>query len=118
WTTYTTANVGRSQGFIAYQEVVVKPLGFPLTGTIRYAIYDTDNFDTRVFAYESDLFSAISIPAFSGQGSRYYFNLHWRVNRWLRLEARLEQTNQLRAVTSSNITGKERYWKLQARIKW
>jgi len=40
------------------------------------------------------------------------------VNNWLRLEARVEQTDQLRAVTSSNITGKEHYWKIQARIKW
>ncbi|MEO6039350.1 MAG: helix-hairpin-helix domain-containing protein, partial [Saprospiraceae bacterium] len=118
WTTYQVADFDRSQGFIAYQEAVVKPLGFPLTGTIRYAIYDTDNFDTRVYAYENDLFSAISIPAFSGLGSRIYCNLHWRVNHWLRLEARFEQTDQLRAVTSSNITGKDRYWKLQARIKW
>lgn len=118
WTTYRVADSDRSQGFIAYQEVVVKPLGFPVTGTLRYAIYDTENFDTRVYAYENDLFSAISIPAFSGRGSRIYMNLHWRVNRWLRLEARVEQTNQLRAVTSSNITGKEMYWKLQARVKW
>ncbi len=118
WTIYEIADADRTHGFIAYQEAVVKPLGFPVTGTIRYAIYDTENFDTRVYAYENDLFSAISIPAFSGRGSRIYMNVHWRVNHWLRLEARVEQTNQLRAVTSSNITGKDRYWKLQARIKW
>lgn len=118
WTTFQVDGFDRTTGFIAYQEAVVKPLGFPVSGTMRYAIYDTDNFDTRVFAFESDLFSAISIPAFSGRGTRYYLNLQWRVSNWLRLEGRFEQTNQVRAVTTSGITGRERIWKLQARMRW
>jgi len=118
WTTYQVEGFSRTKGFIAYQEAVCKPLSFPLTGTLRFAIYDTENFDTRVYAYESDLFSAVSIPAFSGRGSRYYLNLSWRVNKWLRLESRVEQTLQQRAVTSSGITGKDTFWKLQARLRF
>jgi hypothetical protein len=118
WTTFTVQDGPRSYGFIAYQEAAIKPLSFPLTATVRYAVYDTDNYDTRVFAFETDLFSAISIPALSGQGARAYLNLSWRVNKWLRLEGRFEQTNQLRAVTSTGATGKEVFWKLQARMRW
>lgn len=118
WTFYQIDVTPRTRGFIAYQEVVWKPLSFPVTGTFRYAVFDTDNFDTRVFAYETDLFSAVSIPAFSGRGARYYLNLKWRVNKWLRLEGRYEQTVQRKAVTDSSSTGRESYWKLQARIKW
>ena len=118
WTIYSIQNSGTSNGFIAYQEAAIKPLSFPLTATVRYAVYDTDNFDTRVFAFETDLFSAISIPALSGRGSRAYLNLAWRVNKWLRLEGRVEQTNQLRAVTSTGETGKELFWKLQVRMRW
>jgi len=62
--------------------------------------------------------SAISIPAFSGRGSRFYFNINWRVSDWLRLEGRYEQTNQVQVVTSSGMTGIERIWKLQARLRW
>lgn len=118
WTTFSVQDGPQNHGFIAYQEAAIKPLSFPVTATVRYAIYDTDNFDTRVFAFETDLFSAISIPALSGRGSRAYLNLAWRVNKWLRLEARIEQTNQLRAVTSSGVTGKDMFWKLQARMRW
>lgn len=118
WTTFRVEGFDRTTGFMAYQEAVVRALGFPLSGTVRYAVFDTDNFDTRVFAFENDLFSAISIPAFSGRGSRYYLNLQWRVNDWLRLEGRFEQTNQTVAVTTSGIAGRERFWKLQARMRW
>jgi hypothetical protein len=117
WTTFKVGDGDRAQGYIAFQEAVWKPLGFPLSGTIRYAVFDTDNFDTRVFAYENDLFSAVSIPAFSGRGVRYYTNLQWRVNPWLRLEMRLEETVRRKAVTDSGRTGRERFWKVQARIK-
>lgn len=118
WATFRIDRAPRAHGFIAYQEAVWKPLGFPLTGTLRYAVFDTDNFDTRVFAYETDLFSAVSIPVFSGRGTRYYLNLKWRVNKWLRLESRFEQTVQRKAVTDSGTVGRETFWKLQARIKW
>jgi len=118
WTTFTVQDGPRNNGFIAYQEAAIKPLSFPVTATVRYAVYDTDNFDTRVFAFETDLFSAISIPALSGRGSRAYLNLSWRVNKWLRLEGRAERTNQLQAVTTSGVTGKRLFWKLQMRIRW
>jgi hypothetical protein len=118
WMTYQVEDFDQTNGFLAYQEAVVKPLGSRVYGTVRYALFDTENFDTRVFAYENDLFSSLSIPGFSGQGSRYYINLHWRVNDWLRLETRWEETIQNRVVTDSGETGRNRAIKLQARIQF
>jgi hypothetical protein len=118
WTTFQVENFPRTSGFLAYQEAVVRSLGFPISGAARYAIFDTDNFDTRVFAFENDLFSAISVPAFAGRGTRYYLNLQWRVNDWLRIEGRFEQTNQVRAVTDSGLTGRRTFWKVQVWMRW
>ena len=103
---------------MAYQEAVVKIPGFPVSGSVRYTIFDTEDYDTRVYTYENDLFAAVSIPAFAGKVTRYYFNLQWNVKRWLRLEGRMEQTNTLKAVTSTGTTGKEKVWKIQVRLKW
>lgn len=118
WTAYSVEGLDRTWGFLAYQEAVVRPPGFPVSGAVRYALFDTENYDARVYAFENDLVSAISIPAFSGRGARFYLNLHWRVYEWLLLEGRYEQTNQIQAVTSSGVTGRERFWKLQARMRW
>ncbi|MFN0035352.1 MAG: helix-hairpin-helix domain-containing protein [Saprospiraceae bacterium] len=118
WTTYQIGENKSTLGFIAYQEAVIKPLGSPLSAALRYAIFDTDDYDSRVYAFENDLFSAVSIPALAGRGTRWYANLHWRVNHWLRLDARIEETNTRQAATDSGATGKERVWKLQARMQF
>lgn len=118
WTWYQSGQLATAQGFLAYQEAVVKPLGSPLSGAFRFCVFDTESFDARVFAYENDLFSAVSVPAFFGQGSRYFLNLSWRANKWLRLEARFEETIQRKVVTDSGKTGANRYWKIQARVRW
>ncbi|MHC2993662.1 hypothetical protein OB13_19540 [Pontibacter sp. HJ8] len=44
----------------------------------RYAIFDTDNYDTRQYAFERDVLYAFSIPAFSGRGTRMYALLQFR----------------------------------------
>jgi hypothetical protein len=118
WMGFVEGRLPRTRGFLLFQEASFKPLGSNISGAVRYAMFDTDNFDTRVFAFENDLFSAVSIPSFSGRGSRYYLNLQWRINRNLRLEGRVEQTNLVQAVTTTAQTGRETVWKLQARVKF
>ncbi|WP_347158019.1 ComEA family DNA-binding protein [Pontibacter chitinilyticus] len=38
----------------------------------RYALFDTDSYDTRQYVYERDVLYAFSIPAFSRTGTRVY----------------------------------------------
>ncbi len=49
----------------------------------RYAIFDTDNYDTRIYAFERDVLYAFSIPAFSGRGTRLYALVQFRPMRQL-----------------------------------
>ncbi|MBK9336047.1 MAG: helix-hairpin-helix domain-containing protein [Lewinellaceae bacterium] len=118
WTGFEIRPQPRSTGFLAYQEAVVHPLGSRLSGTARFVIFDTQDYDARVYTFESDLFAAISIPGFAGRGTRYFFNLNWRVNEWFRLEARIEQTNQRIAGSSAGRIGRFNEWKVQARFKF
>ncbi|MBK8922906.1 MAG: helix-hairpin-helix domain-containing protein [Saprospirales bacterium] len=118
WTRFKTGATPGSRGFLAFQEAVFHPLGFPLTGSVRYTIFDTQDYDSRVYTFENDLFAAISIPGFAGRGSRFFVNLSWRANNWLRLESRFEQTILRLAVTDSGQTGRETAWKLQARLRF
>lgn len=81
-----------SRGFMIYQDLIFKPKNLPLSATMRYAIFDTDDYDSRIYAYENDLLYEFSIPAFANRGFRTYANLRYRVNRWLTAEFRVSRT--------------------------
>jgi hypothetical protein len=97
---------------------VFKALSFPVSGTFRFTLFDTEDFNTRVYAYEQDLFAALSVPAFSGRGARMFLNLAWRVNTWLRVEGRYERTVQEKTVTDSGVIGPRHALKCQLRMKF
>lgn len=81
-----------NQGFMIYQDLVFKPKIIPLKAQIRLAFFDTDNYDTRIYAYENDVLYAFSVPAYSGTGLRYYFNLSYKINRNFSVWLRFSQT--------------------------
>jgi hypothetical protein len=47
----------------------------------RYALFDTDSYDTRQYVYERDVLYAFSIPALSGKGTRVYALLQFQLVR-------------------------------------
>ncbi len=75
-------------GFIMYQDINYKQLSMPISFSLRYAIFDTDGYNSRIYTYENDVLYAFSVPAFSGRGSRFYITTKYHVNRnvdlWLR----------------------------------
>ena len=63
-----------SQGFLAFQEIGLKSLKTASSWRIRLAYFNTDNYDSRIYAYESDLLYQFSVPALYGKGFRFYVN--------------------------------------------
>ncbi|MCB0640960.1 MAG: helix-hairpin-helix domain-containing protein, partial [Phaeodactylibacter sp.] len=78
-------------GYLLYQDIIYKPLG-PLSFTARYAVFRTDSFNARLYAYENDLLYSFSIPAYFNTGTRFYLNLRYKGIRNLTLEARFAQS--------------------------
>ncbi|NBC16140.1 MAG: helix-hairpin-helix domain-containing protein [Bacteroidetes bacterium] len=64
-------------GMILYQDVRWLPIS-SLQLDLRVALFDTDSYDARVYAYENDLLYTFSVPAFSGRGQRSYALLRWQ----------------------------------------
>ncbi len=75
-------------GFFISQDVVVRPDEKPFAFTLRYALFDADTYDARIYSFESDLPYSFSVPSFSGRGSRFYamlkVSLSKRIDLWLR----------------------------------
>ena len=92
WTRVLVGNV-EEQGFMIYQDLIYKP-EWPRRYQVklRYALFDTDGFDSRIYAYEHDLLYSFSIPAYFYRGSRAYIMLNYDLTRWSDLSMRLAQT--------------------------
>ena len=62
------------QGFLGLAGFSFRRPG--LSGNIAATIFETDNYDTRVYLYEPDLLYSFSLPAYYGKGLHYNINLH------------------------------------------
>lgn len=68
----------KSSGFMVLQDAQYSFKKFRITG--RIALFDTDDYDTRLYAFENNVLWTFSIPAFSGQGMRYYLLAQYQIN--------------------------------------
>ena len=79
-------------GYMIYQDVMYKALGKPLSITFRYALFDTDGYDSRIYAYENEVLYSYSLPALSEKGSRTYLLLNYNITRNIEVWLRYAQT--------------------------
>ncbi|MCP3932121.1 MAG: helix-hairpin-helix domain-containing protein [Bacteroidetes bacterium] len=82
----------KATGILLYQDIIYKSINFPLSFTTRFAVFDTDGYDIRFYAYENDLIYTFSIPAYYHKGTRFYLNLRYKGIRNMTLELRYAQT--------------------------
>lgn len=89
---YRNDDGSNSQGFFICQDMAYKPENMPFSLTFRYAIFDTKDYDSRVYAYENDVLYSFSVPAFYGKGMRLYLLGKWKPIHNLTLYARISTT--------------------------
>ena len=106
----TRAGGATSEGTVAYQDVLLSPRG-PLSATARIAVIDTDDFESRVYAYENDVLYRFRIPAYYGRGYRGYVNLRYRATPALTAELRGALGRREGARDQVEVTGQLR-WEL------
>lgn len=88
---FTEGDSSAKRGMMLYQDLSWK-IGYKWKLTGRYAIFDTPDYDTRVYAYENDVLGFSSIPPYYQTGSRYYVIVGWKPHKNLDLWTRVAQT--------------------------
>ncbi len=88
YTTYVRGDGQKEQGFIVFQDVNVNPLSSPWSFSFRYALFDTDSYNSRLYAFENDVLYFFTIPSYSDRGTRSYINVRYQFKKgldiWLR----------------------------------
>ena len=85
---YDKKGENTEKGFLTFLDVVYKPLLKNYSGNIRLQYFETDGYDSRLYAYENDVLYYYSIPVFFNKGYRYYLNFNYdlnsRISFWLK----------------------------------
>ncbi len=87
----------------------------------RVALFDTDTYNARIYAYENDLIGVFSIPPYYGRGMRWYAMARLtplrRVDIWLRYGAFIYQDQTVISSGLQEVSGNMRS-DLKLQVRW
>ena len=84
---FSAAGSGASYGVLVSQGLRLQPTA-SLRLDARIAAFDTDGFDSRIYAYEHDLLYSFSVPVLFDRGQRSYVLVQYEPTNSLTLEAK------------------------------
>jgi hypothetical protein len=104
WSWFDRASTGVSKGSLIYQDVLIAPLGTRISGNFRVALFQTDDYNSRVYTYENNVAYLYRIPVLFDHGIRGYINLRYKPTRGLTIEGHYGRTQYryLQSVGSGN----------------
>ena len=79
-------------GYLIYQDIFYDFRQLPFSINLRYAFFDTDSYNSRIYAYESDILYAFSVPSFYLKGTRTYINLKYSFKDYFDIWLKYSQT--------------------------
>lgn len=79
-----------SQGFAIIQDFILDVGKLKLS--MRYALFETEDYDNRQYVYENDVWLAFSLPAYYGTGIRKMVIIDYKFNKHISLSARYAHT--------------------------
>jgi hypothetical protein len=120
---YHKSDSDPENGFVLLQDVTFKPLSAPVSFSLRYALFDTKSYNSRIYAYENDVLYAYSIPSYYYKGQRYYLTLRCKVKKgidfWVRYSATLFTNRNIIGSGQDEIEGNRKSEiKLQTRFEF
>lgn len=117
---FSTETTQPSHGVLLFQGLRLR-LGPSLRIDARLAFFDTDGFESRIYAYEHDLLYSFSVPVLYDRGRRSYVLAQYKATSQLTLEAKYGVTwyPHRRTIGSGlNATQGNQVRELRFQIRW
>ncbi|MCX6243508.1 MAG: helix-hairpin-helix domain-containing protein [Bacteroidetes bacterium] len=92
WLQSRTGNAKPGSGYLISQDLSYKIQKPRISFSFLYALFDTDSYNERIYAYESDVPYGYSVPAYSGKGLRFLLLVGWNPFRFLDFWVRYAHT--------------------------
>lgn len=118
---YGSTEENKENGFLTFFDFIYKPMLKPISGVLRLQYFETDSYNSRIYAYENDVLYSYSIPSFSDKGFRYYLTLNYdltkKVSFWLRWAQTVYQNRNTVGSGLDEIQGKRRT-EAKMQVRW
>lgn len=82
----------KTYGIMAMQEMAYHFAKIPMVLQLSVMAFDAQNYDNRIYVYESDVLYAFSIPMAYGLGGKWNFNVHYSPAEWITLYLKVGET--------------------------
>ena len=86
--TYERGGGEKEQGLLLLQDLIIKPPMKSLSFNMRFALFDTDSYNSRIYSYENDVLYYYRIPSYYNRGSRTYITARYKIKKgidfWIR----------------------------------
>ncbi len=110
---FKVVDTSGSRGMLLLQDMIYRFSKIPVTLWLRYCIFKTDDWDSRLYTYENDLLYSFSVPTMSDEGTRSYFMVKWEIGEIAELRFKYGLTS---TVSAGNTHSDKDEVKLQFRI--
>jgi hypothetical protein len=109
-------------GWMVFQDVQYSPVKIPVNLAARLAYFNTESYNSRIYAYENDLLYTFAVLAFFGKGFRTYLNLKYKISEkaeiWFKLANTLQSGAESISSGYNEIAGNQKTEvKFQLRLK-
>lgn len=120
---FDKTGVSAEHGFLGFFDFFYKPPLNPLAVNLRLQYFETDGYNSRLYAYENDVLYSYSVPVYYDKGYRYYINVNYdfgkKLTVWLRWAQTIYRDQTLIGSGLDEIKGNRRSeFKLQALYKF
>ena len=92
WVNRWEGSPAPASGFLAYQDIRWTNNSDRMATSMRIAIFDTDSYNVRIYAYEPDLYQVFSVPAYAYKGMKGIFLMRIKISRVVSIWMRLTRT--------------------------
>jgi hypothetical protein len=99
---FSTKNATNTNGTLIYQDIKFKFYNNKFTINTRLALFDIDEFNARIYAFEDNVPYTYSVPMFQNSGTRFYLMANYKITKNIKFFARFSNTqyNNLTSIGS------------------
>jgi hypothetical protein len=102
-------NAPTESGMLIVQDILYRPKSSPINLALRYALFDTESYNSRIYSFENNALYVFSVPANYYQGSIAYvlFRLKFlrRFDLWIKYGVRIFSNRQSLGTGPEKIDG-------------